>query len=817
MAAPVVDERRPNAEPSYSNETSSRVRVAAHAAESRARRRVSEYLRALGLIDEARVEELSQALADESAQAGTFDAGSAERAVAQAQARVDAWRTAVFGADASAVHPLWLRALLMAHPEVLFDDPEQARAIARKFGDPRTGATTPRTRFVDQTLQPARLPSWIKGALAPMLITVGATAWLATGLAQDGLTLLELAWVALFAFLFGLSATGACTAALGFAALQLRRRDAARAAAQRPAQPASDPLPRCALVMPIYHENAERVFAAVAAMRESLAATAGGEAFEIFVLSDSRDAGCAAAEERALRRIAAVDEEHIPVYYRRRTRNDRYKAGNLADFFERWGDRYTYAVVLDADSLMRGDTLVELVRRMERAPRLALLQAPIALHGGKTLFARALQHAAAVHGPVFCRGLSAWAGPHGNYYGHNAVLRVRAFLDCCALPMLAGDPPLGGHVLSHDFVEAALLCRAGFEVRMADELGGSWEELPGTLPEYVARDRRWCQGNLQHLRIVRAEGFAPMSRIHMLLGAACYLAGPAWLAFMALALLLASGDGAALVPPPFGTPLAIATALLLLGPKLLGLCASLRAREPGYGGALRLAASVACEGLLAALLAPLLMLHHARIVGSILLGSAVRWESQRTRPRGTRAAIARAELPATLLGAALATWLAARAPSLLPWLSPVWVPWSLAVPIALVASSRTAGALARRVGLFTVPSESAPDDLVLRARELRALTMGDEAARFRDLVLDPVLLCAHLERLAGAQSQLDPALAEKLRERALRMGPAALCADERELIASDPESMRWLHRHAWQSWPVESWQLGRERPQLPPA
>jgi membrane glycosyltransferase len=782
---------------------------------------VSEYLRALGLLDEARIEVLSEALLA-GAQSQAREAVSPERAVAEAQERFEAWRTAVFGEDGSAVHPLWLRAFLMAHPEALLADPESARARVGEFGDPRTGATPARARFRDQTLRTADLPHWFKGAIAPAALTLAVTALLISGLAEGGLSVLELVWAALFAFLFGLSAVGLCTAVLGFVAL---RRSAEPQAAVQP----SEPLPRSALVMPIYHESAERVFAAIAAMRESLAATPGGDAFEIFVLSDSRDPGCAAAEERALRRISASADGGIPVYYRRRPRNDRNKAGNLAEFFERWGDRYAYAVVLDADSMMRGDTLVELVRRMERSPRVALLQAPLALHRGKTLFARAQQLAASVHGPVFCRGLSVWAGPHGNYYGHNAVVRVRAFLDCCALPMLAGDPPLGGHVLSHDFVEAALLCRAGWEVRMADELGGSWEELPATLPEYVARDRRWCQGNLQHLRIVRAEGLQPMSRIHMLLGASHYLAGPAWLGFIALGLVLAPAGAAPLLAPKIAIALAGACACVLLGPKLLGLLASLRAREPGHGGALRLVLSAAAETVLAALLAPLLMLHHARIVGSILLGSAVRWESQRGRRRRPLAATARAELPATLLGAGLCAWLATHSPLLLAWLSPVWAPWLCAVPLALLASSRSAGAFAARLGLFAVPTETNPDELVLRASELRAFTLGDETARFRDLVLDPVLLSAHLENLADAGTapalrgrassrgcRLAPELLVRLRERALRAGPAALSAEERDQLASDRETMYWLHRHAWRSWPVESWQLGRDQPQLPP-
>jgi membrane glycosyltransferase len=811
VATHALDEARESDAAGLAREVSSHVRVREHGPSARARRRVGEYLRALGLLDEARIDALSQEIAAAGAHPGEEQNASPEHAVAEAQRRVQAWRADVFGTDEQAVQPLWLRAFLMAHPEALLASPLLARALAHRFGDPRTGVTRVRARFSDQSFSPARASSWFTASIAKVGAAIALAALALAAACARVASLLELTWWALFAFLLGLSAIGAATAAVGFFAPRRRA-----TTPQLVSGGGAAALPRSALLMPIYHESAERVFAAIAAMRESLAATPGGDAFEIFVLSDSRDPGCAAAEERALRRIAAADGARIPVYYRRRTRNDRCKAGNLAEFFERWGDRYTYAVVLDADSLMRGDTLVELLRRMERSPRVALLQAPLALHRGRTLFARAQQFAADVHGPLFSRGLALLSGPHGNYYGHNAVLRVRAFLDCCALPLLAGDPPLGGHVLSHDFVEAALLCRAGWEVRSANDLGGSFEELPATLPDYVARDRRWCQGNLQHLRIVRAAGLRAMSRVHMLLGAAHYLAGPAWLAFVALGLLFARPGAAVPLGRELACALAGATAVVLLLPKLLGLFARLRAGAAGHGGALRVICGVALETLLAGLLAPLMMVHHTRIVFAILLGGAVPWESRRAAQRGGVLAVVSHELPATLLGAGLVTCLARTSPELLPWLSPLLGPWLLAVPIALLVSSRRAGALAARLGLFTLPSELSPDELAQRASELRALTMGDDAARFRDLVLDPVLLSSHLSRIAAAahppaaQQQFD-----RLRERALRAGPAALSAEQRERLSGDAESMRWLHRHAWRSWPVESWQIGRDQPQLP--
>ena len=773
---------------------------------ARASRRVAEYLRALGLTDAARVETLARQCA--------APTGTPEEAVEEAQRRFDVFLSQVFGAQAHSVDPLWLRAFIGACPDVFLGDVQQARSAVERMGDPRNFHPPTRAHFRVQQLKSARVPRWAVGLSIACAASLLATAALLRAVWADGLSALEAIWVALFSALFSLASVGSTIALWGFGVGLSRKR------AAQPEQAGA--LPRSALIMPIYEENPEHVFAAIAAMRESLSNTPGGEAFEIFVLSDSRGPDQVAEEERAFRRVASLPGSTIPVYYRRRALNERQKAGNLSEFFERFGQRYEYAVVLDADSLMRGDTLVSLLRRMEANPKLGLLQAPLTLHAGSTLFARTQQLAASVCGPLFTRGLAHLAGPHGNYFGHNAVLRVRAFLECCSLPTLAGKPPLGGHILSHDFVEAALLCRAGYEVRIADDLEGSWEELPQSLPDYVARDRRWCQGNLQHVRIAMAEGFKPMSRLHMWVGAGSYLAGPTWLAFTLLGAYLAASARHPLVQPGIALALSAATALLLLAPRLLGWLATLMKREPreAHGGAFRLTVSVAFELLIGSLLAPLLMIHHTKIVFSIVAGTTVRWGAQRRRTRGARSQLIRSELFSTLLGAGSASLLALFAPGLLWWLAPIWLPLALSIPLALLVSSVFAGQLLAKMGILTVPSESRPDELLLRANDLQAMTAADEAARFRDMVLDPLLMASQLKKLHASEARenvTNIARAELLRlqKRALRVGPAALSPEERRALAEDPESLRELHRAAWRYWPVESWQLAREVPQLP--
>jgi membrane glycosyltransferase len=790
-----------------SEKADSHVRVRSLEGALRATRRVAEYLRALGLSDATRIE----ALATQFAEA----ASSTEEAVADAQASFAQFVASVFGDHASSIDPLWLRSFIATCPEVFLGDLEQAREAAQHYGDPRTFHPPTRARFQVQTLAPARLPSWALGLFCALTATVLATTLLVRGLAANGLTVLEGVWAALFSGLFMLAAMGFTIALVGFVS-GLRQRD--RGARREPVAAKLGPLPRSALVMPIYEENPEHVFAGIAAMRESLSAVTGGEAFEIFVLSDSRRPEQVAEEERAFRRVASLPGSSIPIYYRRRALNERQKAGNLHEFFERFGDRYEYAIVLDADSLMRGDTLVTMLRRMEAAPKVALLQAPLTLHAGTTIFARCQQLAASVCGPLFTRGLAHLAGPHGNYYGHNAALRVRAFLECCSLPVLAGEPPLGGHILSHDFVEAALLCRAGWEVRIAHDLDGSWEELPATLPDYVARDRRWCQGNLQHLRIALAAGFKTMSRLHMWVGAGSYLAGPAWFCFTLLGALLAAQSRQPLVPAEYALGLSLATGVLLLGPRLMGLVTTLadRSQRAAHGGGLRLCLGVLFELVLGSLVAPLLMIHHLRIVSSIVAGGTVRWGVQRRRAHGRFGHLARGEVLSTLLGLGSAALLWLAAPGLLGWLAPIWLPLSLSIPLVVLISSARVGETLARTGLLAVPSETQPDELLHRASDLQAMTTADEAARFRDLVLDPLLLAAQIAKLgASAESNVLSTELLRLQKRALRQGPAALSPAERETLANDPNSLRLLHREAWRSWPVESWQLAREVPQLP--
>ena len=308
-----------------------------------------------------------------------------------------------------------------------------------------------------------------------------------------------------------------------------------------------DPLPdpragrqtRTALVMPIYNEDPTRTTAALEAMAESLQRVGGNRAFEIVVLSDSTNADAWIRETAAVERLRHALSTIMPVWYRRRWRNVARKSGNIEEFVSRWGGRYDHMIVLDADSLVDGATLIRLAQMMQADSTLGILQTAPQLVGAATLFGRLQQFAACVYGPVISRGLAAWSGDSANYWGHNAIIRMRAFAQSCGLPELEGRKPFGGHVLSHDFVEAALIRRAGWKVSMTTDCGGSWEESPPSLIDVAIRDRRWAQGNLQHLKMIGARGLSFASRLHLGIGIMSYLSSPLWLLMLCIGFALA--------------------------------------------------------------------------------------------------------------------------------------------------------------------------------------------------------------------------------------------------------------------------------------
>jgi membrane glycosyltransferase len=492
-----------------------------------------------------------------------------------------------------------------------------------------------------------------------------------------------------------------------------------------------------ALVMPIYNEDPLRTTTALQAMAEALAHIDAHRSFEIVILSDSTNADAWIRETLTVNALRGSLLSIMPVWYRRRWRNIARKSGNIEDFVTRWGGRYDHMIVLDADSLIDAPTLQRLVQNMNADPNLGILQTAPQLIGATTFFGRLQQFAGCVYGPVITRGLSAWSGDSCNYWGHNAIIRMSAFALNCGLPELVGRKPFGGFILSHDFVEAALMRRSGWKVRMATDCGGSWEESPPSLIDVAIRDRRWAQGNLQHMKIIGSAGLSFTSRMHLGVGIMSYLSSPLWLVMLGIGFALAVqshlirpeyfNHDFQLFPtwPRFDVELMMAlfwfSMVVLLIPKMLGLIHALLSRRirRGSGGVIGVAASFVLEVILSALYAPILMLIQSRHVFEVFMGRDSGWKPQR-RDRGTTSwadawHFHKRHMFLSCVTAVIVWFLS---PPLLAWLSPALLGLFLAVPLSRASGSERLGRILSRLALLRTPEETQMPALVARRQEL---------------------------------------------------------------------------------------------------
>jgi membrane glycosyltransferase len=606
----------------------------------------------------------------------------------------------------------------------------------------RSGGMPPESRLSmpsqDLEYAPPRLPMppataavWYARIIL-LVVSVGVTTYGVYQMLQV-VRFASMTWLqGLMIFFFGLSLAWIAFAAGSVIAGASKRRDPKTTAGT------GDTL--TALVMPIYNEDPTRTTAALQAMAEALGKLGTNRGFEIAVLSDSTHADAWIRETVAVDALRRALADVMPVWYRRRWRNVARKSGNIEDFVTRWGGRYDHMIVLDADSLIDAHTLTRLVQMMRDDPSLGILQTAPQLIGARTLFGRLQQFAACAYGPIISRGLAAWSGDSGNYWGHNAIIRVQAFAQSCGLPELEGRKPFGGHVLSHDFVEAALMRRAGWKVRMTTDCGGSWEESPPSLIDVAIRDRRWAQGNLQHMKIIGATGLSFASRLHLGIGIMSYLSSPLWLVMLTIGFALAVqshlirpeyfNHDFQMFPswPRFNVELMMAlfwfSMVVLLIPKFLGLIRALvvsRVRRGG-GGVIGVAASFVFEVILSALYAPVMMLMQSRHVFEVFMGRDSGWNPQRRDGGGTRFSDAwhfhkRDMLLAAMTGAVL--WF--LSPPLLAWVSPALLGLLISVPLSQASGSPLIGGMLGKLGLLRTPEEVEAPALLKRRAELVAI------------------------------------------------------------------------------------------------
>lgn len=605
-------------------------------------------------------------------------------------------------------------------------------------------------------------------------LTVAATHEMHLVLGANGFSWIEVPILTLFVVLFAWIALALVSSVCGFVSIiggGGRRLDT-------PGVALAVLTGRTALLMPTYNESPARVSAGLEVIHRDLQRLGVGAHFDIFILSDTTDPDVWVAEEAAFLALRERVGTSDALFYRRRARNVARKAGNIGEWVRQFGGGYPQMMILDADSVMTGDCIVRLASAMERHPAIGLIQSLPIIVGGSTLFARMQQFAGRIYGPMIAHGLEWWHGADGNYWGHNAMIRTRAFAGHAGLPDLPGRKPFGGHIMSHDFVEAALMRRAGWGVHMMPALVGSYEESPPSLTDLAVRDRRWCQGNMQHMAVIGARGLHWISRLHLAMGIGSYLTAPLWLAFLLSGVLVTLRShfvmpdyfpsGPSLFPQwPSVDPVRsmwvfVGTMGLLLGPKLLAYLALLfdgPARR-ACGGGLRALLSVLIETLLAGLLAPVSMLTQSSAVVAILSGRDSGWNAQRrddgSIPIGE---VARRYWGHTLFGVILGAVSYFVSISLLLWMSPVVVGLALAIPLAALTASAGLGRALRRAGLLRIPEEYHPPSILVEADAIEADLVLDLAPSdaFGRIVGHAPLLAAHLAMLPSPrQPGIDP-------------------------------------------------------------
>jgi membrane glycosyltransferase len=557
---------------------------------------------------------------------------------------------------------------------------------------------------------------------------------------SPALSNLEIAIVINFAVLFSWISFSFWSNVAGFCSLW---RNSKKFAVIELLNASAEPLhSRTAVLMPICNEDVVRCCAGMSAIYESVAATGEIEKFDFYMLSDTGDAARQKQEEQEWEKICRTLGGFGRIFYRHRRVNIKRKSGNIADFLRRWSRNYDYMIVLDADSLMSGDMILRLARSMEQSPNVGMIQTTPTIVNRESLFARVQQFASRVYGPLFTASLHFWQLGESYYWGHNAIIRVETFVEHCGLARLPGDPPLGGEILSHDFVEAALMGRAGFEIWLAHDWTGSYEESPPNILDELKRDRRWCQGNLQHLRLLFGDRIRSGHRAIMAMGIMAYASALFWAMFLVFSsaevIVQSTTTPVYFSPQPSLFPLwpvwhpeltlalLTTTGVLLVLPKLLSYALILKRREgAAFGGPGRLLLGIAMEIVFSTLMAPLRLWFHCKFVLLTLLGRQIKWNAQaRNSETGWAEAVDQHGL-ATLLAV---SWMAAAISwnaTLAWWLLPVSLPLIIAVPLSVYSSRLAVGRAIQSWQLFRIPEEGAAPPVVERLQQLCAAQQHD--------------------------------------------------------------------------------------------
>ncbi len=791
--------------------------AASPAPEEAAGRRLAAYLQRLPLSGERRGELVSAILRD----LGSRPGESAEELTARAVARAQETLYAETAGRTPPPCPPLARGRMI--PEQMKRSPWQR---PHKTPEPQGFVTGRQAR--EYLNEP-----WMKKAARRRLVlgtlifapTVFAALNMGAVLPHKGTTALEMAILAVFSILFAWISIGFWTAMAGWWTLMRRfDRFVITTTKEREDDEKDDRGAMTAILFPVCNEEFERTAAGIRATFLSLRRAGVLHRFHFFILSDSQDPDRWVEEEALWTRLCAELGASGRLFYRRRRVNLKRKSGNIADFCRRFGKKYEYMAVMDADSVMSGPTLWRMVQIMERRRHVGILQTAPRCAGRETLIARSQQFANRLYGPMFAAGLHYWQLGDAQYWGHNALIRIKPFMRHCGLPKLPGKPPLGGEIMSHDFVEAALMRRAAYGVWLAFDLEGTWEEVPPTLLAELKRDRRWCQGNMQHMRLLLTRGLLPAHRFLFLNGFMSYFSAFLWFAFLVLSTTEAVLEALTVpvyFPPnrvlfpewPVWEPLwalvvLAMTFVLLFIPKAASLVlVAAKGRTRDFGGLFALLKGVVADVALSTLLAPIRMMFHTKFVANTLLGRTFGWPSQDRSDSGTPIGEAlRFHGLDMTLAVIWGTLLWHVNPSFFWWTFPIILGLAVSAPVSSLTSSAAVGRFFRRLGIFVTPEETAqPDELAATQQGERELALPPDGLAapfgwgFARAVADPLANAVHRAMLRGPRSLAPGVRAQRsaLAEKLLAGGPKALSKKEQKLLLVDPALMAELHLRLW--------------------
>ncbi|NWG24722.1 MAG: glucans biosynthesis glucosyltransferase MdoH [Pseudorhodoplanes sp.] len=559
------------------------------------------------------------------------------------------------------------------------------------------------------------LPMTARRALfaALVVVTMGLMLWLlAAALSPGGLGVADIALIVMFGVTLPWTVIGFWNAVIGFLIMRFAKDPLGAVNPPAARIKGDEPITSSvAVIVCIRNETPERIVRNLEPMLAGLATSGYGERFHAYILSDTSDSAIAASEEQRFTALAETWRGRIGLTYRRRTDNAGYKAGNIRDFCERYGSKHEFAVPLDADSYMTAGAVLRLVRIMQASPKLGLLQSLVVGLPSSSAFARLFQFGMRLGMRSYTTGATWWQGDCGPYWGHNAIFRIAPFHDHCQLPPLPADALFGGHVLSHDQIEAVLMRRAGYEVRVMPEEDHSWEENPPTLIEFIRRDLRWCQGNMQYWYFLGLPGLKFVSRYQLVFALLMFLGSPAWIGMLivgTIGIALAS-NVSDVIRPELGIAVFALNFVMWFTPQWSSVVDVLSRKEAraAFGGTAMFLLGVAVETIFSIVLIPIMWFGHTVFLAGLLFGRQIGWIGQVRDDHAVPWRLATRTLwPQTALGVASIGTLAATHPVAIPFASFVALGLAVSIPLAVWTASPALGRALARMGLCALPEET---------------------------------------------------------------------------------------------------------------